>query len=456
MQCARSQCVQVPVETTLEAIVEDCQVGAPTQLEGVGVQHQRAPPKNSSSSGDEGDGGTSSSTPSLLHRAGESGSSSFGGSTFHVGPSSTVTSYGAEHLPTSVFVSLDYPSSTITSPDGCVSSEVLLSLGDGSPGVAALAASEDEDASVEQSRVALVVVGEEGEEEGTEDHGITQQEEPLDVAVVVETVGTLPTPECEAREDGSSPSGSEGGIDLAISGCGDLHHRSTPAGDHNYSNLPPEGAGGELAKKVSEGAHFFDHINMGMDVKIEDHIIRIADEKPCIEKIMNERTTPPQMLKTPSPPLAPVSTSAMSFPASVTHTLNFTLRQTGMPQTVRLPHDEGQLVVLPAKTVVPVVPQLSPSPPAGQLRTVDREDGANATRSSEVVAIKEEVLTVVPPFHATHPATTNSCCDQAGSKDNTFALPRYLSEAGVGRRECRRSRSSRRGARKRRAASQHG
>uniref|UniRef100_A0A131YLZ0 Histone-lysine N-methyltransferase MLL3 n=1 Tax=Rhipicephalus appendiculatus TaxID=34631 RepID=A0A131YLZ0_RHIAP len=409
--------------------------GSPHTVGGGRGPTPASPPKNSSSSGDEGDGGTSSSAPSLLHRAGESGSSSFGGSTFHVGPSSTVTSYGAEHLPTSVFVSLDYPSSTITSPDGCVSSEVLLSLGDGSPDVAALAASEDEDASVEQSRVALVVVGEEGEEDGTEDHGITQQEEPLDVAVVVETVGTLPTPECEAREDGSSPSGSEGGIDMAISGCGDLHHRSTPAGDHNYSNLPPEGADSELAKKISEGAHFFDHMNMGMDVKIEDRIIRIADEKPCIEKIMNERTTPPQAVKTPSPPLAPVSTSAMSFPASVTHTLNFTLRQTGMPQTVRLPHDEGQLVVLPAKTVVPVVPQLSPSPPLVSCEplTVKTEPmpPAGATtpplvlrmhpvpptpppsvssavctphsaplrwsRSSEVVAVKEEVLTIVPP-----------------------------------------------------------
>ncbi|KAL1415102.1 hypothetical protein MTO96_006975 [Rhipicephalus appendiculatus] len=270
---------------------------------------------------------------------------------------SQVTSYGAEHLPTSVFVSLDYPSSTITSPDGCVSSEVLLSLGDGSPDVAALAASEDEDASVEQSRVALVVVGEEGEEDGTEDHGITQQEEPLDVAVVVET----------------------GGIDMAISGCGDLHHRSTPAGDHNYSNLPPEGADSELAKKISEGAHFFDHMNMGMDVKIEDRIIRIADEKPCIEKNYERKdyatTGGENTISTPCASLHQchvlpgISDAYVKLHFATDRYASDSAATSRRRTACGASCKDGGARSSSALAVSPT----------GQLRTLDREDGANAT-----------------------------------------------------------------------------
>ncbi|KAG0433469.1 hypothetical protein HPB47_019880, partial [Ixodes persulcatus] len=311
-----------------------------------------SPPKASSSSGDEGEG--ASSTPSLLHRAGEGGSSSFGGSTFHVGPSSTLVSFETEQMQTSVFVSLDYPAATITSHDGCVSSEVLLSLDDGSADAAALAPSEDEEDG-DASRVALVVVGDgDGGQRDAAEHG-----EPLDVAVVVETVGALS--DCDPADDGSSPGGSDGADGMAPPGCGELHQRGTPAGDHNYSNPPPEGADEDVAKKLVGRTQFFDGVDVG--IKLEDPVLGcISEEKPNIEKLLGERITPPQRAsKTPSPPAAPVATSAMSFPASVTHTLNFTLRQTGMPQTVRLSNDEGQLVVLPAKAMAP---QLSLSPPA--------------------------------------------------------------------------------------------
>ncbi|EEC19912.1 hypothetical protein IscW_ISCW023206 [Ixodes scapularis] len=290
-----------------------------------------SPPKASSSSGDEGEG--ASSTPSLLHRAGEGGSSSFGGSTFHVGPSSTLVSFETEQMQTSVFVSLDYPAATITSHDGLRLDE------------------EDGDA----SRVALVMVGDgDGGQPDAVEHG-----EPLDVAVVVETVGALS--DCDPGDDGSSPGGSDGADGMAPPGCGELHQRGTPAGDHNYSNPPPEGADEDVAKKLVGRTQFFDGVDVG--IKLEDSVLGcISEEKPNIEKLLSERITPPQRAsKTPSPPAAPVATSAMSFPASVTHTLNFTLRQTGMPQTVRLSNDEGQLVVLPGKAMAT---QLSLSPPA--------------------------------------------------------------------------------------------
>ncbi|KAL3227055.1 hypothetical protein MRX96_048867 [Rhipicephalus microplus] len=63
-------------------------------------------------------------------------------------------------------------------------------------------------------------------------------------------------------KDYSSPSNSEGGIAKAISRCGDPNLRSTPAGDHIYSNLPPKRVDSLLARKVAEEAHVFDHMNM--------------------------------------------------------------------------------------------------------------------------------------------------------------------------------------------------
>ncbi|XP_064470937.1 histone-lysine N-methyltransferase 2C-like isoform X3 [Ornithodoros turicata] len=329
--------------------------GSPHTVGGGRGAPPTSPPKATASTDVGGSEESSTPTQSLLHRVAESGSSSFGGSTFHVGPSSTLMSYGADQLATSVFVSLDYPATA--THDGCVSSEVLLSLEDGSSGTP------QEEEEMDSSRVALLVVG----DEDALAEPPERQEEPLDVAVVVETVGPLATPEPELQgddtprgEDESSPSGSEG-ADMSIhSGCTDVLH----SGDHNYSN-PPPCAVEEDFERIPEERSLFCQDETPAEIKTEDLPVEDSDtapeEKNSLERYTPEREPSPQV-NLPSPPaLTATGASSMSFPSSVTHTLNFTLRQTGMPQTVRLPHDESQVIVLPAK---PVVPQLSPSPPA--------------------------------------------------------------------------------------------